>query len=121
MQKDLFGQIPVSLREIELWLYLVPRIPHYSSKRESYARQWNVAHKIAREKAADRLEAMLGDCLCEFCGQILCQEESDAPAPIAPAAELSRLKRRVAVLEMVLAASLLPQREKPAGVPAFAP
>lgn len=109
--RDLFGQVPVSLREIELWLYKVPKLPAGSPRRAAYARGWSVADKIARAKLDGWIHDAIPDELCDFCGQQLCQIE--APAPIAPSDELGRLRRRVAVLEVVLAA-VAAQRETPA-------
>lgn len=99
---DLFGDVAVSLREIELWLFKVPRIPHYSTKRAWYAKGWNIIDKIKRAKRDGTLPEILGDESCEFCGQVLCREQADILSPVSPAEELSRLRRRVVVLELLI-------------------
>lgn len=100
--RDLFGEVAVSLRELQLWLYLVPRLPHYSTRRASYAKGYNIAFKIARAKEAGELEQILGNESCEFCGQTLCMEKEDILPPVRPAEELSRLRRRLMVLELLI-------------------
>ncbi|MCK9991390.1 MAG: hypothetical protein RugAbin2_02404 [Rugosibacter sp.] len=115
MNTDLFGDVPVTLRDLELWLFKVPRLPHYHRSRSTYAEQWNVVSKIKREKLSGQLAKTYGDEGCEFCGQTLC---AVSPEPtISPQAELDRLKRRVSVLEMVLLATTLPARRAPHGAP----
>jgi hypothetical protein len=99
---DLFGEVPVTLREIQLWLYKVPRLPHYATRRAAYVRQWNVLAKIRRAKLAGELPEILGDEGCEFCGQVLCREQEDILSPVCPSDELARLQRRIEVLELVL-------------------
>ena len=109
---DLFGEIAVSLREIQLWLYKVPRLPHYATRRPSYTRQWNVVDKIRAAKRRGDLEQILGDESCEFCGQGL-YAEIVAVSVGVPALELSLLRRRIAVLELLItpgAASSPPRR-----------
>lgn len=98
---DLFGDIPVTLRELELWLFKVPKLPHYARWRESYPRQYNIIDKIKRQKQAGTLGDVFGDECCTFCGQMLAQLEQTAPTPITPEAELTALRRRVAVLELL--------------------
>jgi hypothetical protein len=105
---DLFGEIAVSLQEIQLWLYKVPRLPHYATRRASYVRQWNVVDKIRAAKRRGDLSAILGDCSCEFCGRELESDQAAIPA-VDPAIELSLLRRRVQVLELLLR----PGKEKP--------
>lgn len=105
---DLFGEIAVSVRELELWLYKVPRLPYSSTARSRYARQFNIAFKIARAKEAGELPDILGDESCDFCGQVLCAEQADILSGIRPFDELALLKRRIAVLEIVLAAAIVP-------------
>lgn len=51
---DLFGEIPVTLEEIEIWIDVVPALPRDSWRRAHYARGWNVAEKIRAWKAAGR-------------------------------------------------------------------
>lgn len=110
--RDLFGEVAVSFREIQIWLFKVPRLPHDSSRRIAYVRQWNVHFKVARAKESGELAAIFGDESCEFCGQVLCAGPADT-LPAVPSEELILLRRRVAVLEMVLRASSA-QRERPA-------
>lgn len=107
--RDLFGEVAVSLRDVQLWLYKVPRLPHYATRRASYTRGWNVHSKIARAKQAGELASIFGDECCEFCGQRLCQEQEDILPPIQPSEELARLRRRVRVLEVLIQ----PGKEKP--------
>jgi hypothetical protein len=109
---DLFGQIAVSVRDVELWLYKVPRLAHTSTRRAWYANGWNVISKIQRAKAAGTLAATFGDESCEFCGQVLCADQADILPPACPMDELTRLRRRVLVLELVLTAATAP-KEKP--------
>jgi hypothetical protein len=119
---DLFGEIAVSVRELELWLYKVPRLPHYSTRRSRYARQYNIAFKIARAKAAGELAAIFGDESCEFCGQVLCAEEADILSGVPPIDQLRLLRRRVKVLELVLKAATVPtSRQRSERSPATAP
>lgn len=68
---DLFGEIPVTLREIELWLFIVPRLPHYHRARLTYPEHWHVVEKLRRQKAAGTLNEIFMDECCEFCGQTL--------------------------------------------------
>lgn len=100
--RDLFGEVAVTLREMQLWLFKVPRLPHYSTRRASYLRQWNVHSKLVRAKLSGELDSILGDQSCEFCGQTLCNEQADILSPIQPGDELARLRRRVEILELVL-------------------
>ncbi len=119
---DLFGEVSVSVRELELWLYKVARLPHYSTKRGWYAKGWNIISKIQRAKASGELPAIFGDEDCEFCGQLLCREQEDILSPICPTDELSRLRRRVMVLELVLEAATVPtSRQRFERSPATAP
>ncbi len=51
---DLFGEIPVSLEEVEIWIGVVPGWPRTTSaaRRQRYAECWNVAEKIRQAKRA---------------------------------------------------------------------
>lgn len=51
---DLFGEIPVTQADVELWLDVVPAIPRTSWRRDHYAASWNVPDKIRAWKAAGR-------------------------------------------------------------------
>lgn len=99
--RDLFGEIAVSVREVELWLFKVPKLPHYATRRAWYVNGYNVISKIQRAKQRGELAAVFGDESCEFCGQTLAQDKEDILSPICPIAELSRLRRRVMVLEVL--------------------
>ncbi len=43
---DLFGEVVVTLDDVELWLDAVPQIPRDSPRRNYYAKHWDVANKI---------------------------------------------------------------------------
>lgn len=61
---DLFGEIPVTLEEIEMWIDVVPALRRDSWRRASYASGWNVAEKIRDWKATgrwDEIEAARAD------------------------------------------------------------
>ena len=51
---DLFGEIPVTQSDVDLWVDVVPAIPRGSWRRDYYARHWNVPEKIRQAKAAGR-------------------------------------------------------------------
>lgn len=60
---DLFGEIPVTLEEIEIWIDVVPGWPRTTSaaRRANYAQNWNVPEKIRQAKRAGdwpRIEAV---------------------------------------------------------------
>lgn len=58
--KDLFGSVPVSLEDVELWLYLVPKIPRTSPiRREYYLQHYDVVNKIQRAKLSGDFYLML--------------------------------------------------------------
>lgn len=111
--RDLFGEVAVTLRDLQLWLFMVPRLPHYSERRAAYAKGYNIAFKIARAKEAGELPAIFGDESCEFCGQVLCMEKEDISPPVQPSEELARLRRRVMVLELLITPGVTDTR--PAG------
>ena len=69
---DLFGTIPVTQADIELWIDVVPRWPRDSPRRRYYAEHWNLPDKIRHAKASglwpeiekartDQVRALLGD------------------------------------------------------------
>lgn len=59
---DLFGDIAVSLDDVELWLDFVPRIPRTSPRRrEYYANNWDVVNKIKRAKLDGTFDALTSD------------------------------------------------------------
>ena len=84
-------------------------MPHYATRRASYALGYNVISKIQRSKLMGWWSRDIPDECCEFCGQILCQEQADILSPVSPTDELARLRRRVMVLELLLR----PAKEKP--------
>ncbi len=104
---DLFGDVPVTQRDVEVWLFNVPKLPHYLRNRSKYVTDYNVVSKIARAKKDGTWQEAVGDECCEFCGQELAQHL--APAPVNDAGgramlqeEIKRLRRRAFVLEMLL-------------------
>lgn len=62
---------------------------------------YRVVEKIAAAKVRGDLDEIFGDECCEFCGAMLALEFA-ALAPVSPASELDRLRRRVAVLEVLI-------------------
>jgi len=58
---DLFGQIPVSQADIELWLSVVGRWPLDSPRVRWYVRAYAVIEKIAAAKAAGQWPPHSGD------------------------------------------------------------
>lgn len=102
--RDLFGEIPVLLSEIEAWLTLVPRLSHNQHlRRKSYLQGWNVVKKIQQAKLSGSFPGVMGGTCCRECGADLLPIAPDLP-PTDPAVELATLQRRVEVLEMVIAA-----------------
>lgn len=87
--RDLFGEIPITRREMRLWLWSVPAwfsIQSRASRGTAYLRDYRVAEKIARAKADGRLEAIFGDESCPHCGQTL---ENDYKAQIEALCDLA--------------------------------
>lgn len=94
--RDLFGEVPISRREMMLWMWKVPvwMTRHSSEHRiQSYLRGWNVAYKVARAKLTGALEQILGDEACPHCGVLL---EMDYPG-------------RIEALQSVIDAAAVPQ------------
>lgn len=91
--RDLFGEIPISVREMRLWLWKVPvwfSIQSHPRRGTAYLRDYRVAEKIARAKAESTLESIFGDESCPHCGQTL---ENDLQARIdALTDEISALR-----------------------------
>lgn len=49
--KDLFGDVVVTIEDVEMWLDAVPKIPRTSPlRREYYAKNWDVVNKIKAYK-----------------------------------------------------------------------
>ena len=88
-------------------------MPHYARNRASYTKGYNVISKIQAHKARGALDQAIPDEICEFCGQVLCADQADILPPVRPFDELTRLQRRVQVLELVLRIAAIP-KEKPA-------
>lgn len=91
--RDLFGEVPITRREVMLWMW---RVPHWMNRHAderriaAYVRNYTVAEKIAREKIAGRLDGIFGDESCPHCGALL---EADHTARIeALEAELAALR-----------------------------
>lgn len=57
--RDLFGQVPVTLPEIDAWLQAVPRIDPTSPRAANYVKWYAVADKIRAAKLAGMLDAIL--------------------------------------------------------------
>lgn len=101
---DLFGEIPVTEREIMLWLWSVPtwhNIHSSEAKRASYVKNWDVVGKIRREKAKNGLQSIFGDESCPHCGQQL-----ENPATL----EFDRLADELAALKARPLAKVIPLR-----------
>lgn len=47
---DLFGEVPVTLDDIELWLRAIPRMDPTTRRAAYYVQAYNVADKIRRAK-----------------------------------------------------------------------
>lgn len=77
-------------------------MPACSTRRAWYTRGWNVIEKIRRAKEQGTLADTFGDESCEFCGQTLCRDQADILSPVCPIEELTRLRRRVMVLELLI-------------------
>jgi len=102
---DLFGQIPVTLRDVEVWLFKVPRLSHFRRGRAAYVKGYNVIEKIARAKAEGWHAEAVPDEQCEFCGQLLAADLVVGMPSMSPEAEIEALRRRIAVLEALMALS----------------
>lgn len=55
---DLFGEIPVTVPEIEAWLRAVPRIEPGTTRAAYYVTAWNVPAKIRAAKQAGTFEEL---------------------------------------------------------------
>lgn len=56
---DLFGEMPVTVAEIDDWLRTVPRLDPFSPRAPHYVRGYNVAAKVRRAKIEDTFDAMI--------------------------------------------------------------
>ncbi|MDP2822264.1 MAG: hypothetical protein Q8O52_06250 [Sulfuritalea sp.] len=68
---DLFGEVPITRREVMLWMWKVPAWMTCGARPyriESYIRNWDVAGKIRRAKLYGGLEDVFGDEACPHCG-----------------------------------------------------
>lgn len=59
--RDLFGEVPVTLDEVLLWMLAVSGLPPTSPRFAYYVRGWNVVEKIQRAKAEGRFEQILAE------------------------------------------------------------
>lgn len=55
---DLFGQVPVTVQDVESWLRAVPRIDPHSPRAAHYVRAYDVPAKIAAAKLAGTFESI---------------------------------------------------------------
>lgn len=117
--RDLFGEIPVSFRDVQIWLYRVPKLAHTSRWRADYTRQYCVIDKIRAFKAAGKLAQVFGDECCDFCGELLAR--LPAPLPANPEDEINLLKRRIQILELLLMAPAIKKPVRDATLPASTP
>jgi hypothetical protein len=108
---DLFGEIPVSQREVNLWLWKVPvwhtghSLPR---RREAYIRQYDVIGKIQRGKLQGTLQATLTDECCPHCCQPLEVDWDSQIEALQGQIEALRARPRAPVLRLV------PPKKKPA-------
>lgn len=73
-ERDLFGEVIVTERDLRLWLWSVPVWFNRHSRQASadaYLRGYRVAEKVAHFKAESRLADVFGDECCRHCGQPL--------------------------------------------------
>jgi hypothetical protein len=101
---DLFGEIPVTQREVAIWLAKVPKFAYTRRPQavEGYIRGYNVVDKIRRFKADGKWHQVIPHELCDHCGQLLAQELAPIAAPPVALEELALLRRRVSVLEVLI-------------------
>lgn len=57
LQLDLFGEVPVSLDDVLLWMLAVPRLAPTSPRFPAYVRDYRVPEKIRAAKLAGTFEA----------------------------------------------------------------
>lgn len=57
--EDLFGDVIVTLDEVEQWVDAVAQMPRASPRREYYVRNWDVIGKIKQAKRAGKFEAII--------------------------------------------------------------
>ena len=67
-----------TLRDLELWLFKILRLPHYHRSRSTCVKNWNVIDKIQRAKLADTFHSTINGEDYDFCGQVLA---AVSPAP----------------------------------------
>lgn len=56
---DLFGDVVVTLDDVELWLDAVPQIPRNSPRRNYYVKNWDVSNKIKAAKLAGIFDSII--------------------------------------------------------------
>lgn len=66
---DLFGDVVVTLDDVELWLDAVPQIPRNSPRRNYYAKNWDVANKIKLAKRDGSFEKFINDHISTLAAQ----------------------------------------------------
>ncbi|MDZ7939261.1 MAG: hypothetical protein U5M53_13705 [Rhodoferax sp.] len=54
--RDLFGQVPVTHRDIDLWLLHVHQVHPESPRAAYFVRGWNVPEKVRQAKLAGTFE-----------------------------------------------------------------
>ncbi|MDO9449222.1 MAG: hypothetical protein Q7J21_01950, partial [Rugosibacter sp.] len=74
-----------TLRDLELWLFKILRLPHYHRSRSTCVKNWNVIDKIQRAKLADTFHSTINGEDYDFCGQVL--------AAVSPSATAKRTAR----------------------------
>ena len=63
---DLFGDVVITLDDVEMWLDAVPKLPRDSPRRNYYAKNWDVANKIKSFKLAGRFEEIINKHLSDL-------------------------------------------------------
>ncbi len=58
--RDLFGEIPVTVPEVEAWMLAVPRMDPHGQRGRHYIKWYDVVGKIRQAKADGRLDELLG-------------------------------------------------------------
>ena len=72
--RDLFGEVPVTEREIMLWMWSVPvwMTRHARPRRiAEYVKGYDVVGKVRRAKLDGQLQETFGDETCQHCGALL--------------------------------------------------
>ena len=56
---DLFGEVPVTFEEVELWVDVVARLPRSSPRREYYKQHWDATGKVKAAKLAGTFDSTI--------------------------------------------------------------